>query len=378
MSKKVFLIRNVAPEKFGGGETYQLELARELKTHGFSPAIITNSKELLRRAKEAGFKTFVPPYISNQNWSGAKNLLLPFFWLKLKTQERWYSKLFQVEQPSVVNIQSRDDWLSATCAAKKLKIKIFWTDHIDFRSWALWNIDEKFKNPIGKQIIKIASRVDKIIFISDYEYNWFTSLPTNQKFKNLTIIKNGAIDQFEKYKDIKPVKNSFCYVGRIVDYKGISELITAFERISSKHLGATLNIFGDGDVKKYQTATSCPNITFHGYTKNPLEAIAKNEFFVLPSHREGLSLSLLDAAMMQKTIIVTDVGAATEVIDHKKSGLLVHPGSTEALANAMLEVLENKSLSNSMAKNARKKFEQEFNFDQIFEQQMLPLYRTKD
>ena len=77
MERSVFLVRNVGPDNFGGGEIYQLKLARELKEHGFVPIIITNSKQLLREAKKENYKALVPPYCKRQNWSGWRNVLLP-------------------------------------------------------------------------------------------------------------------------------------------------------------------------------------------------------------------------------------------------------------------------------------------------------------
>lgn len=376
MANKIFLIRNVSKENFGGGETYQLKIASELKSHGFEPAILTNSGKLLATAEKQKIETFTPPYIKNQNWSGLRNFLLPIFFLNLKKQQKWYENLFRKEKPVAVNIQSRDDWISATIAAKKLGIKILWTDHIDFRSWVLWHVDKRFKNPIGKRIIKVAKYVDKIIFISKYEYDWFTSFPKNQRLKNLEIIHNGTIDEKNNYKKSEPEKDSFIYLGRIVDYKGISELLEAFEKVSKKFPDAKLNIYGDGpDLEKYKSrAKENRRIIFHSETNEPLKALTENETFVLPSYLEGLSLSLLDAAMMEKTIIVTDVGAASEVIEHKKSGYLIRPKSAGALAEAMANVLKDEKKAKEMAKNARKTYEEKFNLDQIFEQKMLPLY----
>ncbi len=373
--KKVFLIRNVAPDKFGGAEIYQLIVARLLKAHGFSTAILTNSKELLSRAKQEGIKTFTPPYIKRQNWSGKYNSLLPLYAAKIKHQTTWYKNLFASEKPSIVNVQSRDDWLSATKAAKNQNITTFWTDHADFRNWALWNIDQKFKNPIGKLILKTSSSADKLIFISDYERSWFDSFLKTKPTDNLVIIKNGVLDRLKDYSSIKPEKQSFAFIGRLVDDKGMTELLAAFKTVAQTYPDATLNLYGDGDSKEYQTISeNLPNIFFHGYTDDPLMALAKNEFFVLPSRHEGLSLSLLDAAMMQKPIIATAVGATSEVITHKKSGLLVRPESPKALARAMLEVLENRELSAQIAKNARKRYEAEFDFNRIFTEKMLPLY----
>jgi len=378
-NKKVFLIRNVAPDKYGGGEVYQLELAKELKKHGFTPAIITNSKELLKRARSTDIDTFIPPYIKTQNWSGLKNFLLPVYWLKIQAQKHWYTKLFQTEEPTIINIQSRDDWLSATMAAKSLKIRTIWTDHADFRNWVLWNVDKKLKNAIGKRIVSLMSAPEKIILISDHEKQWLKHSLINPPH-NITIIHNGVHDEQKKYKEIKNKKNSFVYVGRITKEKGISELVDAFAIVNDKYPEITLNLYGEGsDLDYYKKETANNNrITFHGYTSEPLRAIAENEFFILPSYNEGLSLSLLEAAMMQKTIIATDVGATSELIENTKTGFLVQPHSTEMLAETMLKSLRDKKQTAIMAKNARSRFEQEYDLKKIFEEKMLPLYNSTE
>ena len=151
--KVVFLIRNVGQEKFGGGEIYQIRLARKLSEVGLSPVIVSNSTELLKRAKEEGFVVLVPPYSKNQNWSGYRNLFLPFyraFQIKLK---RWYEKAIENYKPIVINIQSRDDMIAGTLAAKRHGVKVLWTDHAEFKNWVLWNVNKKLKNVIGKEII---------------------------------------------------------------------------------------------------------------------------------------------------------------------------------------------------------------------------------
>lgn len=371
----VFLIRNVAPEKFGGGETYQLKLAEKLKSHGFSPAILTNSKELLTRTKSERITTYVPPYIESQNWSGLKNFLLPAYFVKLKAQQRWYETLFKQERPAVINVQSRDDWLSATLAARRVgNIKILWTDHMDFRSWVLWNVDKKLKNPIGKLIVRRASLADKIIMISDYERAWLAHLLREKTPKNLITIKNGVTDEFSNYKNIKPKPNSLVYLGRLVDYKGISELLAAFEIVLKNHPDATLHLYGSGPLAS--TIKPSKHLVLHGETDKPLKALAEHQIFILPSYREGLSLSLLEAAMMQKTIIATDVDGNPEVVEDKKSGLLVPPKDPVTLASAMQKLLDDPKLAKSLARNARQTYEERFDLDRIFDEQMLPLYNN--
>ena len=378
-NRVVLLIRNVMPEYYGGGETYQLMLASELVKHGFSPIIVTSSIKLLKEAEKCGIKAISCPFMRQQNWSGWRNLTLPKYYLWQIVLKRWYKKLFKKYRPIVVNIQSRDDWLAATPVAKKMRIKTLWTDHMDFRSWVLTNVNVNYKNLIGKEILREAKSVDKIIFISDYERKSFEKTVGSHKFNNLVTIKNGVIDKFDQYKKIKSKNDSFCYIGRVVNYKGIKELIEAFKEVNKKHPKTILNIYGDGkDIDYYRGLAHENNkIKFYGRTDKPLEAMAENEFFVLPSYREGLSLSLLDAVMMGKKIIASSVDGNLEVIDNKKSGLLVPARDVKELTEAMLYMLEHPEIANSMAENARRNYEDNFNLEKIFVEKMLPLYNNE-
>lgn len=372
--KKIFLIRNVAADCYGGGETYQLKLAKLLKKSGFEPVILTSSKKLLEQAKESEYKTLTPPYIENQNWSGVRNLLLPIYFLKLHSLEKWYEKTFKKYKPEVVNIQSRDDFIAATIAAKKFGIKVLWTDHMDFRSWVMENVKVPYKNLIGKWILKCAEDVDHIVMISDCEKKFFDSI---KKMDNVVVAKNGAIDEKKKYEKIKIQKQSFVYIGRVVDYKGIGELLEAFNMVKERYPESTLKIYGAGEIEKYRKMAGA-GVTFYGETAEPLKALSENEIFILPSYKEGLSLSLLDAAMMEKVIIASDVGGNPEVVENNVTGLLVPAKNVKKLAEAMNKVLAEPGLRLKLAKNARKKYEEEFNFEEIFAKKMILLYNVME
>lgn len=379
-NNRVFLIRNVAPGLYGGGETYQLLLAKMLKNAGYEPYIVTASRELLCEARRQKVKTIRSPYIKKQNWSGWRNILFPIYYLKIIKLQKWYKQIIKKYRPAIINIQSRDDWIAATGVARVANIKVLWTDHMDFRSWVLQNVDVWYKNWIGKWILRKAKLVDKIIMISDFERQSFERIVMPRKFNNLITIKNGVEDKNKEYEKTKPIQKSFIYLGRIVDYKGIKELIEAFLIVAKKNPTVKLNIYGDGkDLEKYKKLVNKNKmIRFYGQTDEPLRALAENEIFILPSYREGLSLSLLDAVMMGKKIIASDVDGNPEVVKNGKTGLLVPPKNVEKLAEAMIYMLENRKEVDRMAKNARKYYEENFDFDKIFVEKMLPLYNNEE
>ena len=374
---RVFLIRNVEPINYGGGESYQIELAKVLVGNNIEPIIVSSSNKLLIEAQKNNFPSVRAPFLKQQNWSGWRNLFLPFYIFWQVRLYFWYKKQIKIYKPDVLDIQSRDDWIAATLAAKKLNITTLWTDHIDFRTWVLQNVNKAFKNPIGKKLLKIARDVDSIVMISDFEADYFRKTVYPKKYDNIKIIKNGVIDELNKYKDVLPKTKSICYVGRLVDYKGVSELIRAFTLIESNT--ATLHIYGEGaDIEKYKKlAQKDKRISFYGYTENPIRAIAESEIFVLPSYYEGLSISLLQAAMLGKIIIASNVDGNPEVVINKQTGLLVPPKDVDSLKNALMIGLSNKNEIKNLGKNIRKKYEKEFNFRTTIEKQLIPLFDRK-
>ena len=173
MKGRILLIRNTAPENYGGGESYQIILAKQLEKNDYQPIIVTSSNRLIEEANKANIKTIRAPYLKKQNWSGLSNLLLPIYLLQQKKLYSWYKKLIKEYRPTAIDIQSKDEWIAATKAGRKLKVQVLWTDHIDFRTWVLQNVEKRFKNYIGKQIIKLSKIPKAIIMISDYEKKFF-------------------------------------------------------------------------------------------------------------------------------------------------------------------------------------------------------------
>ena len=368
MAEKIILIRNTNPENYGGAESYQLSLAKQLAKNNYEPIIISSSKKLIEEAQAQGVQCIEAPFIKNQNWSGLKNFLLPIYCVKILKLKKWYRRVFEENSPRVINIQSRDDWIAATLAAKKMDIKIFWTDHIDFRTWVFQNVKVPYKNFIGKWILKCTKYVNKIIMISDYERKSFEKI--YGKSSKIVTIKNGVEDEKEKYKKITPKKETVCYIGRLVEYKGINELLDAFRDLQEKYPDLVLNIYGE-DKNNYQ-AKAPKNVCFKGFTNEPLKAIAENEIFILPSYYEGLSMSLLDAAMMQKPIIVTNIDGNPEVV-HNNGGVLILAKNKDAIKDAIEDLINDPVKTKEIAKNARRNYEQEFNFGKTIKEVFIPL-----
>ncbi len=379
MAGPILLIRNIHKTAFGGAETYQIALAEELKRLHHQPIIITSSVPLRQAAKKRKIPTINPFYLPAQNWSGYRNLFLPIYVIWQFILFCWYLSIIYKYRPQALHIQSRDDMIAGTLAGHFTGTQVIWTDHTDLRLVIWENINKKYKNPIGKFILKLADLPYKITTVSDYDYRYITKLIKPRHLDNFIVVKNGAIDQLSRYAHIQAAPASIAYVGRIIDYKGIKELIDAFKGNLAKHPQVTLNLYGDGpDLPLFKHyAKDTPAIKFHGYTKEPLKAIAENSIFVLPSYHEGLSLSLLDAAMMEKPIIATDIDGNPEVVKDGKTGLLVPVKDTAALEKAISKLLDRPALAAKYAAQARTLYQREFDFSNIVKNKLEPLYYGK-
>jgi glycosyltransferase involved in cell wall biosynthesis len=94
---------------------------------------------------------------------------------------------------------------------------------------------------------------------------------------------------------------------------------------------------------------------------------------VLPSYREGLPVSLLEAGACGKPIIATDVPGCREVVRHRVNGLLIPPRNAIALADAIVLLLENPELRHELGRRGREIVVKEFS-STIVVRQTLALY----
>ena len=379
VNQTVLLVRNAAKGDFGGAERYPVSLAYLLENNGeYSPLLVTRSQKLLEFASENSVRTYRGWWWSHQNWSGKYVVLFPLYvaWQFVLTV--WYISLLIRTRAVAVHLQSKDDFIAGTIAAKLLGRTIVWTDHMDLR-YIFQNITIPFKNPLGKLIFICAKYADHIIVISDNEHTLVTShfKDPHALDKQIIVIKNGVIDTRDSLVKTARMDNGvyFCLASRITIGKGIGDAIEAFMSLDAP--SAHLDIYGDGPdkVAMETKADSHPRIHFHGHTDTPLQALYNSDVYILPSYQEGLSIALLEATMLGATIIASDIDSNPEVITDKANGLLIPPRQPTALAHAMRQLIDDPSLRKQYGEAARITYEQSFDLEIIVRSKIQPLYK---
>jgi glycosyltransferase involved in cell wall biosynthesis len=147
-------------------------------------------------------------------------------------------------------------------------------------------------------------------------------------------------------------------VGRLVKQKGFQYLIPAFRKINGKFPDCKLVIIGQEadyaqQLKDLAGGTSA--ILFTGGIPDEWLRLAYRaaDVFVIPSLDEGFPRTLLEAMAFGKPIVTTPVGAIPEVIKDHANGILVEPESPDQLADAIIEVLNDPSLSIRLGRAAK-------------------------
>jgi glycosyltransferase involved in cell wall biosynthesis len=379
MKRRILLIRNAFSYDFGGGERFPVDLASELSLLGYDPIIVSRSPKLLEYANTKGISAIRGWWWSRQDWSGKRLLLTPlyFFWQLLLTC--WYIGLIARTRPDVVHPQSKDDFIAATLAGKLLRKRVIWTDHADLK-YVYTNHQVWYKNPVGEFVFAVGKLADQITLVSQSEATLIKQSLGFDAPNNYVVIHNGVRDI---QKSITPAtrpagKRIVVATSRLVTAKGIGELIEAVSKLRAHHPDLVLWLVGDGpETNKFKQLASDNNgIQFLGHQDEPLRYVKAADIFVHPSYHEGFSLSIVEAAMMQKAIVACNVGGNPEIIHDNQTGLLVSARDAPSLTDAIDRLLGDPDLTKRLAHNARKLFEDEFQFDKIVKRKFVAIYEN--
>jgi glycosyltransferase involved in cell wall biosynthesis len=379
--KRALLIRNANSFDFGGAERFVVALAREIQALGYETTVASHHKGIKTYAAEQNVNFVRSPWLQSwQDYSGLRILLFPLFALWQLYVACWYIRAINKLQVSVIHPQSRDDFISATLAARWCKIKVVWTDHADLK-YVYQNVPVPIKNPVGKWVWRLSKQAQAVTLVSNSEAQLITKAVGAQQLPdNYQVIYNGIRDTPVKAVDrTKDEQTSiiFCCTSRLVVAKGIGELIEATKQIAQT-TNCKLWIVGDGpDAEQFRAqAANHPSIEFKGFQADALPYVAASDVFVHPSYHEGFSLSIVEAAKLGKPMIACNVGGNPEIVHDHQNGLLIEPRDPQSLATAMQALCVDAALRTSYGQNARTTFLSQFEFDHIVRERFIPIYEN--
>ena len=223
----------------------------------------------------------------------------------------------------------------------------------------------------------LSTMVDKVVAVAEFGKNYLVAEEGVSPWRVVTIHNGIDGQRFGPHYDHNAVRASLGLVGgqpvvgivaRLDPIKNHAGLLHAMQRVVAELPLAVLLIVGDGPLCGQMEALAGElglgtAVRFLGARSDVPELLSAMDLFVLSSHSEGLSLTLVEASATGKPIVATDVGGNAEVVEHGVTGLIVPADDPEALSQAMLAILTDPVKARRMGEMGRMRFERDFTLD---------------
>ncbi|MDD6318233.1 MAG: glycosyltransferase family 4 protein [Succinatimonas hippei] len=152
----------------------------------------------------------------------------------------------------------------------------------------------------------------------------------------------------EQWKDFIVVGHAGALVDR---HKGQSVLIKAIPALLAKIPNLKVVFLGRGeDLQKLREQAKGLPVEFLGFKDNVTDYISAMDVFAFPSNNEGLGSVILDAMANSVPVVASRVGGIPDLVEDGRSGLLIEKGDSDALANAILKLHDDKELRDRLVK----------------------------
>jgi glycosyltransferase involved in cell wall biosynthesis len=336
--KIVFLVSHL---KGGGAERTVTYLSSYLAKNDFDVTILSLSEEIFYH-----IDTNVNLVTLNID-SKVKNLLERV--LKIIRRKISVSRFIIKQRPDVVFCMLPEMAKYILNLKFKLSFKLITSER---------NNPEVISSKIQFQIKKIVFKYsDGIIFQTGRAMDFY---PNTIKVKSVVIYNAVGNDQVYRIDENVNRTAKISAIGRLVEQKDYPTMLKACMKVFEKHPEYTLEIFGEGpDKNKLKILAEKLNISrgvsFMGLSEDVILQVSNSSCYVLSSIYEGMPNSLLEAMAAGLPCVSTNCpNGPAELITNEVNGLLVPVGDADALADAILRMIENVEFAEKCGKNAKR------------------------
>ncbi len=200
-------------------------------------------------------------------------------------------------------------------------------------------------------------------------------------FDKINVIPNGinltnfnGIERDYEFRRQYALDNEkiILYMGRLVYEKGIQHLISAMPKILDNYHDAKLIVAGKGgmldELKAQVEYMGISNkVYFTGYldAKQVQKMYKCADVAVFPSTYEPFGIVALEAMLAGVPTVVSDVGGLNEIVEHGITGMKSYAGNSNSIADSILTLLYDHALATNVAKNAKAKVKELYNWNKI-------------
>lgn len=344
--------------------SHRFELGKSLVAAGAEVAVVTRESSLSAVIKCAGMR-IIPLNLARSGYNPIQDFLSI---CKL-------IRIYKSEKPDLVHHVALKPSLYGTIAA--------WIARMPATINALGGMgyifisDRLFVRLVRKIIAKIfrilmnREKTRTILQNQDDLCLYRDEIGVNENY--LTLIHGSGIDltKFHLKPEPSGIPIAVC-VSRMLWDKGIGELIEAARILRKRKVPIKIRLVGPIDAnpsaipQKILNAWKAEGIVdIAGPKKNIAAEYHAAHIGVLPSYREGLPKSLLEAAACGRPIVSSDVPGCREICRHNVTGLLVPSRSVEPLADALAQLATDSELRKSFGQKGRLLAEKRFGLESV-------------
>jgi glycosyltransferase involved in cell wall biosynthesis len=237
---------------------------------------------------------------------------------------------------------------------------------------------ERFVNRFTDKMIAVSEDIrQRRIHLEGVPPEKIITIPAAVDIKRFSQMKSR--EQARTELDIETSSPVIGTVARLVAAKRLDYLLEAARAVCETVPQARFLIVGDGPLRKelesqaMQLDLAPEYVRFLGNRQDVTDFLSALDIFVLSSEREGLPVSLLEAMAASRPVVATQVGGIPQVIQDRHNGLLVPPHDPAGLAKAIIALIKDSTLRESMAREGYRTVEARFSTD-VVGQQIIALY----
>jgi colanic acid/amylovoran biosynthesis glycosyltransferase len=206
----------------------------------------------------------------------------------------------------------------------------------------------EFDTPLTLALNEKIARSIFTVAISSFGRSLLMRWSRPEHWHKISVVRCGLLSEFKLAitKGIPDVQRIVC-VARFVEQKGHLLLIEAISRLAKQRVKIKLDLIGDGPLRSTIEAAIIRNglqshVVLLGWksSREIRQAIESSRGFVLSSFAENLPVSLMEAMALARPVIGPNVGAVSELLEHRKHGWLITAGSIDELTVALREMLD--------------------------------------
>ena len=354
-------------------------LIRAAMEEGYTVDTACSDTGRVQKLKEEGFRMIPIKIDRNLNpFSNVKSILSLF-------------RLMKSEQYDIVHVHTPIAAVLGRIAAKLAGVpNIIYTAHgfyfhedMSRLQYTLFYYIEKYCGRWFTDWILLQSKEDYDLCIADKFQNKDRIIHISNGvdvYSHMNPQKVTIETQLQYKKDLYLSNDDIVigFIGRLVKEKGIIELLETMEQLRKKYKNIKLLLIGDILESERDQHTSQlikeklkqPYLIHTGFRKDIPELLSLVDIFVLPSYREGLPRSVIEAMAMKKPIVATNIRGCREEVHDGVNGLLVPKKNTAKLYEAINRLVENKELRETFGEESRKIALRDFNEELVIKKQL--------